>query len=108
MPATATDSLPSYRLHRPSGRAVVTLPDGLGRRRTVYLGAFNSPESKTVYDRVIADWLANGRRLTPVLTPGGTAADPGQTINELVLAWDDAAAIRYGPESREPEQYRIA
>ena len=31
-------SVPSYRLHKQSGQAVVTLPDGLGGRRDVLLG----------------------------------------------------------------------
>ena len=35
-----TRKLPSYRLHKPSGRAVVTLND-----RDHYLGPYSSPES---------------------------------------------------------------
>jgi hypothetical protein len=31
---------PSYRLHRQSGQAIVTLPDGLGGRRDVLLGPY--------------------------------------------------------------------
>src|SRR5438067_12105872 len=107
MPALALSRLPKYRLHKPSGRAVVTLPDGLGRRRTVYLGAFDSPESRAEYNRVIADWLANGRRLTPAVEAHGSAgADPGLTVNEWVLAWDDAAAGRSAPDSRAPGEFR--
>jgi hypothetical protein len=49
--------------------AAPSSPDGPGRRHTVYRSAFNSPESKTELDRVIADWLANGRRLSPAATP---------------------------------------
>ena len=37
--------LPSYRLHKQSGQAIVTLPDGLGGRQDILLGAFDSPES---------------------------------------------------------------
>jgi integrase len=48
---------PKYRLHRASGRAVVSL-DG----RDVYLGKHGSPESRAEYDRVIGEWLARGRR----------------------------------------------
>jgi hypothetical protein len=54
-----TNKLPSYRLHRPSGRAVVTL-----NGRDHYLGGWNTPESRTEYDRLIADWLAAGRGQT--------------------------------------------
>lgn len=31
-------SVPSYRRHKASGQAIVTLPDGHGRRRDVLLG----------------------------------------------------------------------
>src|SRR5205823_5239332 len=36
---------PSYRRHKQSGQAVVTLPDGLGGRHDVLLGKFGSKES---------------------------------------------------------------
>jgi integrase len=48
---------PTYRLHRPSGRAVVTL-NGIDK----YLGRYGTPESRAAYDRAIGEWLANGRR----------------------------------------------
>ena len=50
--------VPSYRLHRPSGRAVVTL-DG----RDIYLGKYDTPESRAKYDRVVREYLENGRRM---------------------------------------------
>ena len=50
--------VPSYRRHRPSGQAVVTL-DG----QDFYLGKWNTKPSRTEYERLIGEWLANGRRL---------------------------------------------
>lgn len=50
--------IPSYRRHKHSGQAVVTL-DG----RDFYLGPWRSKVSRTEYDRLIGEWLANGRRL---------------------------------------------
>jgi hypothetical protein len=50
--------VPSYRHHRPSGLAVVTLN---GRDR--YLGIWNTEASRQEYERLIGEWLANGRRL---------------------------------------------
>ncbi|MCZ6573134.1 MAG: site-specific integrase [Planctomycetota bacterium] len=50
--------IPTYRLHRPSGRAVVTLSG-----RDFYLGPYRTQVSRDEYDRVVAEWLANGRRL---------------------------------------------
>jgi hypothetical protein len=44
-----TLSTPSYRHHKPSGQAVVTL-DG----RDFHLGRPGSPESRAEYDRLIA------------------------------------------------------
>jgi integrase len=69
---------PSYRRHRPSGQAVVTL-DG----RDFYLGRFGSESSRAEYDRLIAEWLTHGRRLPrPGSGPGGDF-----TVNELILAF---------------------
>jgi hypothetical protein len=66
--------IPAYRLHRPSGRAVVTLYG-----RDVYLGKYNSPESKAEYRRLIAELLANGGR--------SPAQTPDFTLNEILLAY---------------------
>lgn len=66
-------SNPSYRLHKRSGQAVVTL-DG----RDFYLGAHGSPQSRAEYDRLIGEWLTNGRRL---LT--GKNGSAGLCVNEL-------------------------
>lgn len=50
-------TIPSYRLHKPSGQAVVTLSN-----RDHYLGEHGSAESREKYDRLVAEWLAAGRR----------------------------------------------
>ncbi len=49
-------SVPKYRKHRASGQAVVTL-----NGRDFYLGPHGTKASKVEYDRLIAEWLANGR-----------------------------------------------
>ena len=88
MPRVPT--IPAYRLHKQSGQAVVTLPDGLGRRRDVLLGKYGSPESRKEYARVLAEWEADGRRLPePVATSD-------ITVNELVLAYWKHARHYYG------------
>jgi integrase len=53
-----SERVPGYRLHKPSGQAVVTL-DG----RDHYLGRFDTPDSHNAYRRLLEAWLANGRRL---------------------------------------------
>jgi hypothetical protein len=55
--------LPSYRKHKQSGQAIVTLADGFGGRRDVLLGTYGTAASRKEYDRVIAKWIGNGRRL---------------------------------------------
>lgn len=75
-------STPKYRLHKPSGQAVVTLSG-----HDIYLGRFNTPQSRGEYDRIIAEWLTNGRRLT------GKGSD--LTVNEMLAAYVDFARTYY-------------
>jgi integrase len=72
-------SIPSYRLHKQSGQAIVTLADGLGNRRDVLLGKYGSAESRAEYARVLAEWEASGRRLCRA----NATADI--SVNELIL-----------------------
>jgi integrase len=88
MPRSA--SVPAYRLHKQSGQAVVTLPDGIGRRRDILLGRYGTPESRQEYARVVGEWAANGRRLP------APAAVSDLTINELLLAYWKHARHYYG------------
>jgi integrase len=47
-------AVPSYRLHKKSGQAVVTLSSP-GKRKDVLLGKYKSPESIAEYNRIIAE-----------------------------------------------------
>jgi hypothetical protein len=67
---------PSYRHHKPSGQAVVTLEG-----RDCYLGDFGSPESREEYDRIVAEWLVHGRSL------GRAAENKGKSISEIIAAY---------------------
>jgi hypothetical protein len=49
---------PSYRLHKPTNQAVVTL-----NGRDFYLDRYGSPKSRAKYVRAIVEWITNGRRL---------------------------------------------
>lgn len=73
---------PSYRLHRPTGQAVVTL-----NGRDLYLGKHGTPQSLAEYDRVIAEWLAAGRCSAPTRTPQAFPGPSDLSVNELVLAY---------------------
>lgn len=94
------DSIPTYRLHKASGQAVVTLS-----HRTFYLGKHNSPESRTAYDRKIAEWLAHGRR--PFWKP-----NEGLTVSDVFDRFDDLVLTGYtdhrGAPSSEVRVYRAA
>ncbi len=43
---------PSYRLHKASGQAVVTID-----RKDGYLGVHGTPESRLRYERLISAWM---------------------------------------------------
>ncbi len=83
---------PSYRRHKASGQAVVTL-----NGRDVYLGPHGTQTSRDAYDRVIGEWLANGRR---------AVASDGITVVELVVAYLKHVDGRY--KSNEPGNIRAA
>ena len=74
---------PALRRHRPSAQAVVTL-----NGKDHYLGAWPAdkrkapPAVRDAYDRLIAEWLANGRRL-----PSPEDERPAVTVNEVLLAF---------------------
>src|SRR5262245_57563399 len=88
-------SVPSYRQHKQSGQAIITLPDGVGNRRDVLLGKFGSPQSRAEYARVIAEWEANSRRL-----PARQSGTPDISVNELALAFWKFAESYYRFDGR--------
>jgi integrase len=98
--------LPSYRLHKQSGQAVVTLTDGLGGRRDVLLGRYDSPESRAEYARLIAEWESSGRRFAFALkTP------PALSVVELILAYwrfVEGYYVKDGKPTSEAETIRQA
>jgi hypothetical protein len=63
MPQQKVPSIPSYRLHKPTGLAVVRL-----NGQDFYLGRHGEEPGRTEYERLISEWLANGRRLPLELT----------------------------------------
>jgi integrase len=99
---------PSLRRHKPSGQAVVTLGG-----HDHYLGAWPAlckkapPDVQEAYDRLIAEWLANGRR---PLVPAADA--PAFTVNELMLAFWRHAEGYYcdddGHPTGELRDYRLS
>jgi integrase len=95
---STTPRVPSYRRHRPSGQAVVTL-DG----RDHYLGPYGSPESRVEFQRLLAEYLSGGLRAS------SRAAD--LTVNEMLveyLKFADRYYLKAGEPTKEPEDIRYA
>ena len=91
---------PSYRHHKPSGQAVVTL-DG----RDIYLGRYGTPQSRAEFDRLLAEWLSNGRRFPAPASAHGTDL----SVNELSLAYlafADGYYTKRGKPTSEPGSIR--
>src|SRR4051812_33522998 len=80
--ARTADRLPAYRLHRPSGRAVVRLSG-----EDHYLGPHGTAESQAAYHRVVAEWLGRGKRPRPKPT--------GITVSELWAHYEEHARSWY-------------
>ena len=80
--------IPSYRHHKPTNQAVVTISC-----RDFYLGRFDSKASRQGYDRLIAEYLASGRSITfgPPVT--------GLTIENLIADFAAFAKKQYGVDS---------
>lgn len=86
-----TRGIPSYRHHKQSGQAIVTLTDELGNRHDMLLGKYGTAQSRKEYARVIEEWEVAGRRL-----PAQDAKTPGLSTNELILAYWRHAEEYYG------------
>lgn len=68
------NSVPKYRKHRASGSAIVTL-----NGKDHYLGPHGTKASKAEYDRLVSEWLANGRKTAQ--------SAESITVVELVVAY---------------------
>ena len=86
--------IPSYRFHKASGQALVTL-----NGKDFYLGPWNSEQSRVDYDRLIAEWTANGRQLPSVVEFGNLS------VAELLAAYLRHAAVYYSSEGVPTSEY---
>jgi len=83
----ARKNLPGYLLHKASGQAIVVI-----NGKTTYLGRYKSKASREEYERVIADYLANGRKSPP-------QAKTGISVEELgirFLDWCESYYLKNG------------
>ena len=91
-PCPVLSKFPSYRLHKSSGQAVVTVRLSGGDRRDIYLGDYNSPESHREYGRIIAELadsaamsIVAGRSSRP--DPIGCASAATIATNCSAVSW---------------------
>ncbi len=100
-----SQKVPTYRRHKQSGQAIVTLVDPSGIRRDVLLGEYGTPDSHERYARVIAEWEANRRQL-----PKSGKAPVDLLVNEIILAFMRFGEQHYRHPTGEPtgelENYR--
>ena len=92
MPRSKSNDSPRYLLHKATGQARVII-DG----KTHYLGAYESPASIEKYNRLVAEYLNNGRRLPPPTTSPTGGDRNAISIAEVVGV---IAAERLESESR--------
>lgn len=83
--------VPSYRLHRASGQAIVTLTG-----EDVYLGPHRSDESRRGFDEEVAAWIARGRLPRQ-------HAPPEHTVDDLILAYVEHTRQRFAAMGRRVE-----
>jgi integrase len=101
MPKRTRLKPPSYRLHKTTGQAIVTLTG-----RDYYLGPYDTDQSRNEYDRLVAVWLAHGRTMPPV-----EEDVPSLTVTEIIAAYLRYASRRYvkgGKPTGEMDYVKIA
>jgi hypothetical protein len=81
---TLKNVLLKYLKHRASGQAVVTI---CGHDH--YLGRYGSEGSHALYDKLTAEWIAQGRPRVLV------SRQTGICVNELILAYCQHVAAYY-------------
>lgn len=91
--------IPTYRLHKRSGRAVVQYRPFYGKSPHYLKGKFNSPESLAEYEDIRARIVASMG-----VTPSMHRRHGNPTVRELFLQFLDWAEVRY--VRKEYEHYR--
>jgi integrase len=91
-------SVPAYRLHKPSGQAR-TIIDG----RHVYLGKYNSAESRQKYARLLAGVETPAVSGSPEPSNNPTVV---LLVSELLVKYLEFAQMYYSSEGKPTKEYR--
>jgi len=86
---TSNRKLPSYRHHKPSNQAFVQI-----KKKRHYLGIYDSPESKRLYAKYIADLAVKPESVAPT-SPRQAGRAPQLTIFELTAGYLEFAEGYY-------------
>lgn len=98
--------LPSYRLHRSTGQAVVRL-DG----KDHYLGVYGTPDSKRRYEQILAEWLARKSGITPPVLPAEASGYPRLSVEDLIaryLLFAEGHYVKRGKPTRQMERVKLS
>src|SRR4051794_13506782 len=101
MTVSPSPRIPTYRRHKPTGQAVVTL-----NGKDHYLGKHGTPASREKYGRLIAEWLERGGQTPSAPDPG--RPPHGLTVNELILGYLRHCATYYADAPKEREKIKLA
>ena len=97
--------IPKFSRHKASGRGVARF-----NGKDFYFGPYEDPASRAQYDTLLAEWLANHRRLTP-LPETSQSSESSLTVGDLILSfWDHAQKHYRHPDGRptsEQNDYRF-
>jgi hypothetical protein len=99
-------TVPSYLHHKTTGQARVRIKVG-SRYRDIYLGPYNSPESRQKYQRILAEYSqANDDGGIPTIP---VSAEDDWTVATLAVKYDDFVRTHY-VKNGEPtdERYQAA
>ena len=109
MARTKKGTPPAYPAAPHNGQARITVTLISGKRHCFYLGTFGSTESRTEYQRVLAELNAHGGRY-PVKDDG--TATTGLTLNEIAYRFWQHAETYYrltdSSPSRELDHFKTA
>src|SRR5262245_9091562 len=101
--------IPTYRLHKPTGQAVVTLCTDEGRK-DVYLGDYNSEKAKAECVRILGEMRAATPATVFQRLASARVDVKRPSVNEILLAFlrftDGHYRATDGSETRELSAYR--
>ena len=92
--------VPSYCLHKRSGRAVVRL-----NGKDHYLGKYGSPKSQEEYQRLIQVWLATNKAHAAKKAERVRLRDPAIKIETITLLYRDFAAGYYVKNDKPTKEF---